>query len=478
MNIKTTLVLLLAVAVVAILMLLNQGKTGDAEKASDGSSGEALITVESKDVGKVAITSADGRELVVQKINDRWRLTKPVDAEAEMWEVDSLVNAIVGIKSQSKADIAGENARATGLDQPRFVIDLWAGEKHWKLAVGEKAAVADALYVRLNDNAKADIVSAELYDKLDRPASALRKMKLIDSGSMDIKQFALIRPDGTIKLQKSGDKWRIVEPVQIAAENSVVDDMLMAVTGLQASEFVSEKSSDAPLYQLDNPRLTVQYTTTPPATQPSATQPTWTSVKFGRYDDVLKKNIFVTVGDVPSIAKVPATVLESLGKKVIDLRDRQIVAIDSNRVSQIMIKTESPAGTKPLTIGRRKEKLTAGPELPATTQATTQPAAPTSKWAVESDPKLSPNDENITTLLGDLNNLRAEKYVEKLPTTQPAERMVLMVTTQGPGGSPVDQYEITLVDPGSGQPVIGSYNGLLFEVSRNLLDHAKAELAK
>jgi hypothetical protein len=257
------------------------------------------------------------------------------------------------------------------------------------------------------------------------------------------------------------------------------------------------------MYQLDQPRITA--TVGPaPSTQPTtastapSTQHAPIVIKFGRYDDVLKKNVMVSTSQSPVIAKVSATILDTINKKPLDLRDRKVLDLDPAQVSSITITsdlaattrpTSRPASKKDVSLRRRKQSLVLGPAAPttgpatqATTQATTGPATtqattmaatapatqPVTKW--ETADHKPADDSKIDQLLTQFHPLRARKYIEKSATTQPTATYTVKATTEGPGGTPVNHYQITFTDPGDSGQVIGSYNGLTFEVDRFLLD--------
>jgi hypothetical protein len=301
------------------------------------------------------------------------------------------------------------------------------------------------------------------------------------------------------------------------------------LTGLTAGEYVSDDPTQAKLYQLDPPRMSAVLSSTPPATQP-ATQPATTQaaptsqpapivVKFGRYDDVLKSNVFAMTSQSPAIAKVSASSLDAINKKPLDLRDRKVMDIDPSQVASVRIIADVAATTKPTSkpaskadvhITRRKEppvlvlaptsKPTSGPATTqqATTQAASQPVTkptattaaaaaatqPTSKWEVfgagsgaTTQPSAA-DDSKVDTLLTSLHPLRVRKYLEKAPTTQPSATYVVTIVSQAAGGASPITHELTLVDPGNGGDVSGTYNGLAFEVDRFFLDHLSGDFKK
>jgi hypothetical protein len=292
---------------------------------------------------------------------------------------------------------------------------------------------------------------------------------------------------------------------------------------MNANEFVDAKDVPPFLLPASDPKLTVAFSTTQPTTQPTSqpvTKPAGTTITFGGYENVMKKNVYVTVSEPQTLAKVAASSMESFEKKPLDLRDKNIVKITPASVESISIETSKPATTQPttkpaeqktLTIVRNTEAAakdwhapfitseqknaiaqaasqpTSAPATQAATQASTQtspqpttvastepstkPAAPPPpKWKITSDPKGAADEPAVEALLSQLQSLRVEKYLEKSPTTKPADEYTLTVTT-----SEGNSYTIHITDPGGSQNPIGEYNGATFELSRLFLEKVTAK---
>lgn len=498
MNFKTTLLLIVLLAAAgAFLFFTHDPASKSDDITADSADGAKLLDVDAKDVSKLVVTPADGAAFTLEKKGSDWQLTDPVKAPAETWEVDSLVRAITDAKSHGQIDAGGANASSTGLAPPRYQVQLVTASRTVKLAVGAKSPVGGNLYVKLDNKDKADIITGELSEKLDKGADAYRKMNLVSASSSEMKQITITRPGARIALQKSGASWQITEPTRMPADDTAVSDLTFSITGLRADSYVDPNSVPADAFA--RPQLTVAYTDAapivPPATAPS-TAPVWTTIQFGGYEDVLRKNVYVNIDG--TVAKVAAMSLDNFKKKQpLELRDKKIVDLDAEQVNKLTLATDLPAATQPttrpavnktVTIERRKADPVLGPALPATqlattgptTLATTQstPAPALSKWVITSDPTGDADDSKVSTLLSALHPLKAEKFMESAPTTQPAGRYVLSVTTVAPGGSPVTDHQITLLDPGQDQPLIGSYNGLSFETARSLLSNLEGEWIK
>ena len=463
MNFKTTLILivLLAAAGLALFFTRDKGAATTPPIADDANptsvdAGAKLTDVDSKDVTRITVTG--DAAFTAEKVGTDWRITAPFTAPADTFEVDALVRDITDAKSHGQVDPSA----ATGLSSPKYHVTLSTPAKTLTLAVGANSAVGDSLYVQLDGQSKADIIPSSLSDKLAKGAVALRKANLVTASADDVKQMTITRADGSkLSIAKIGAAWQIVAPVQAPADESAASDLVFALTGLRADSFMDAAS--LPKDAMGRPQLTVSYTNAvyvaPPATQP-ASLPVWKTVKFGSYDDVLKKNVFVAVDGLTSIAKVTASSLDSFKKTELDLRDKKVVDLDPASITKLTLTTGGSAAT---VLERRHDAAVIGPVMSSTTQATSKPStAPASKWTANGS---SADDTKVTTLLDALHPLRADKYLASItPSTQPSTRYVLNFTTKN---SPVAQT-ITLTDPGHDQPLVGTYNGLTFETARTL----------
>src|SRR5437660_1639638 len=160
---------------------------------------------------------------------------------------------------------------------------------------------------------------------------------------------------------------------------------------MAAAEFVDESEVPTPLLPKSNSKLTIWFSGDAPSTQPATaptTRPGGTTLTFGGYDTVLKKNVYVAVSNPQVLIKVPASTMDSFNKKPLDLRDRRVLDIEPGQVSKLTVLTDSLSTTQPTTkpaskselvLERKKQSLALGPEMPLVPLPTTKPTTrPTS----------------------------------------------------------------------------------------------------
>jgi hypothetical protein len=505
MNIKTTIVLLVLLLGVGAYVFITRDKgteTDDTAKHDE----HTLLDVKDGNITRFSITGPDGKVIAAEKSRlpdgmDAWKLTEPVKATAETYKVSSLLTTLTGLKSTEQIPSKGTAAMNAGLDKPRYTIDLTANGAETTLLVGGDQAIGGGVYVQVKGHDQIDVVSASVLDPLQKSADSLRSDRLFDTAPASVQQLTITRRDGSkLVMEKGTTGWLILKPQAMPGDASAIEDLASTVINMQPVSFVDDPS-DA--LGLAKPEVTVTFSTAPPSTQPTSatTLPTTMAnavkVIFGSYDDFNKKNVFAQVPD-GTIVKVAASVLESLNKTPLDLRDKTVLNIDPALVNKVVITSNQPATTQPIAAAvdhtltlQRRPKDALGPPVPiaSTTRPTTGPAstmpitpgtmpvlpeAPKTDWQVAGPKPMDADDAKIATLLGQFHPLKGEKFLEKQPAGRVVKTYTVSVSFTGQAGPAV----LTLIDTGNDGNLIGTYNGLTFEVLRSVASDFGSDFLK
>jgi hypothetical protein len=495
MNFKTTIVLLVVLVAVGVYLAVGHVSTNSQDTTTTTTPGK-LIDLDSSNVKQVSITQPDGKRIVLDKADSKWRLTEPVNAPADSSAADELVRQITGLTAHGK--LPAEQKGSVGLDHPNYQVQITAIDgKVTRLAVGDKSQISDALYVTVNDDSTPQVVPSAFNEQVAKTVDAYRSKKLVDASTDQVKQLAITQNGQTIRLEKQGANWQITEPKSMPADSGELSTLLFALTDLNAVEFVTG-SPKPETYGLAKPEMTVWYSMSAPSTQPSsqpASQPSGTTIAFGRFDSVLQKNVYASVNGGP-IVTVPVSGQISLTKTALDLRDRKVLDIDPAQVESFTLAVNRPAATQPTTrpaeqheytLARRQEKTILGPTLPtepttgpSTQGASSQPASqptiaaatqPASKWIIQSGGTGDANDAQIEALLSSLHPLQATKFLDKAPaTTQPADEYTLTVHAGPANGHGPADYTLHISATTATGPASATLNDLTFETERGILD--------
>jgi len=368
----------------------------------------------------------------------------------------------------------------TGLDKPQFTVTLTTAGKDVKLVIGDRMAVGNTAYARVEGKGAIEVIPADVLDKLDRPAKTYREAKVVHLAALDVRQLSIQKNQQALKLEKDGADWKIVEPIKAPADASAVSDLVNTLAALKAKSFADDPAEASELIGT-TPQMVVTLSTVPPATQPT-TQPATAAaantatLTFGHYDDVLKENVWVKVsGEPPEVVKLASSSMESLSKKPIDLRDKRVVDVKSRRSAGCRSRPSRrprqrrrplqplPPRSQPapkLSSERRKSAVEGGgvPFVPnsAATQPSTKPSAKLtlddkmprkSGWVLASAANAEADDHRRQRLAHRPAPASRRQVSGNQPATQPAKSYTVSVHTEAAGGAGAADFKLRLRRP-------------------------------
>jgi len=522
MNFKTTIVLIVLLAIVGGVVIFNrmsEKPVAVTKTDQTDTTGRKLFDIASDQVSRIVITPRHGKETALEKSGGKWTMTEPVAARADESAVLNLITDLTTLHSQGRP--ASDVSADAGLDHPRYVIEITSSDdKKQTVKIGAKNNLGDFFYAQsklYGDDI--DNVDVAIDTQLAKAATELRDKRLLDLEAPSLKQAQITADKSTLAMVKFDSKWKIVSPTAIPGDAEEIASYLSDISRLRAVEFVDPDSDEYPRARFDRPTATVWLdakSADPATTKPTSATTTpavalnttgGTTLIVGMADTLAKENYYVKLPD-GTIAKVAASVVDSLKKTPLDLRDRTVTNIPSLDVKQIAITKETyvkpptppatvpttQASTRPTskpvelppTLASSKTTLLVrrplpvlGPELPAsrpTTQSSTQPATQPVKpeevkstWQLAGDPA-NLDDTKVEQLLSQFNPLKASKYLPAATMQDALTRYNVEITLGG------GQVVLKLLDNSAGTPQ-AICQGLTFEIL-SLADKLNADFHK
>ncbi|HZY88454.1 MAG TPA: DUF4340 domain-containing protein, partial [Gemmataceae bacterium] len=249
----------------------------------------ALDTLRDPQVAR--FSPADARKLelthgpdtiVLAKENDRWKLVKPLEADADSAKVNEILDKLSALQARDKDVIDKTDPKKYGLDKPSTRIqvtveeavkgegDADAKDKKKKtrtlsVEVGKHDADTKKLYVRADGLPRVNAVEDSLAPLLSRPALAYRGKRVFDFGAADLAKVEIERNGQKLALAQERGGWRLAAPFPADADTVKAEQVVNNLGALEALEYVNDKPKDADLqaqYGLGKPALKVTLTFT------------------------------------------------------------------------------------------------------------------------------------------------------------------------------------------------------------------------
>lgn len=172
------------------------------------------------------------------------------------------------------------------------------------------------------------------WSNLHKPAAETSKISadtppaILKLDQSSITKIELKKKDGDpIVLTKSGSgEWQITAPKQFRADQGAVTTIASTVSSLNSERVIEDKASDLQNFGLDQPALEVDLTAK------DKTQ----KLLLGT-DTPAGGAVYAMLAGDPRLFTVASSTKTSLDKNVNDLRDKRLLPVDADKISQVEI---------------------------------------------------------------------------------------------------------------------------------------------
>jgi hypothetical protein len=321
---RSTLILL-GVAVVLLGVVLYFDSTGEKKKAAEERT-NTLISLTAADIRKVSLVR-DGETLAFERDEGGpWRLTSPLRAAADEYEVGSLVDSLASLRIERVVEKEAKDLAAYEI--PKMEISLWVKDKDdpVKLLVGMENPLDKSLFAKREDDPRVVLLASSLKSSLEKKVFDFRDKSVFKFTAADVQSVKVRAKDVSWRAGREETGWFLVEPVAALAAKSKVDSLLDSLSGIRAKAFVAEeKGADAlKEFGLDKPDYEVTLSL------PASNQ----EIVFA----LAKRNEaqYATTSLSTKIITFEGTLLEDLGRKADEMREKKVsdfYAWDAKRVS-------------------------------------------------------------------------------------------------------------------------------------------------
>jgi hypothetical protein len=245
------LVVMLALGAYLYFVESKRPAGGDAEKK------DRAFTVEAEKIEEVTIKAESGERTTLRKNGSDWAIAEPVAAKPDAAAVSGITSNLASLEVQRVIEENPADLAEYGLAQPRVEIHFKAGGESHKLAVGRKTPPGTDLYARLDDQKRVVLVSSFLDTTFNRTTFDLRDKAVLAVNRDEIGSLTVATGPTTMRFEKSGGDWRVVQPLNARADFSAVEGLVSRFTTLQMKSIVAPQADDLRQYGLDKPVATV-----------------------------------------------------------------------------------------------------------------------------------------------------------------------------------------------------------------------------
>jgi len=245
--------------VVLLLVLASLAGLFFAERMHDPSGAPvrmALVHVDPGAVTRIVIEGPEGRT-VLEKVQDLWRLTEPVDYPAEPELVRTTLTLLTGLTSEGVISTNPDKAALFDVDDAHALkvalYEAAGADPKVRLVVGKLAPGFTHTYVKMGGGPAVHQVPGALRFQLEREATAWRDKTVLAFDPAAIEGLTLAGASTvTVRRGEDGWAWDPAAAGEGTPSTEAVERLIKDLSVLRAQEF-----EDAPPEAPATPLLTV-----------------------------------------------------------------------------------------------------------------------------------------------------------------------------------------------------------------------------
>jgi hypothetical protein len=255
MNPRNTVILALVVAALGAFLyfyeIRGQEKRAEAEEAAK----RLFQGISAEGIDAVVLTASEGERVRLERSDEGWRITEPVQFPADAIRADGLASSLASLSSEAVFE-EPEPLDEYGIgDDP--TLRFWVGDAEHALHVGDKTPVGGNTYVKTGAGAQVYAVKSYHASALSRSLDELRDSKVLDFDRAAVDRIEARWPGGGVVLGQGEEGWKLLEPLEGPADADTVDALLSDLNFLRADGFIDEVPPDAEV-GLDAPAFEVE----------------------------------------------------------------------------------------------------------------------------------------------------------------------------------------------------------------------------
>ena len=348
---------------------------------------------------------ARGATTELERTPEGWRLTAPVEAKADPFAVEALVQQLTTAKFKSTVSASPSDAelKKYGLTSPRFTVtarayvpDASGGgaedasrQRTVTLAGGEENPFDGSVYVRREGDATVYAAEGAVRWALDKGPFELRAKEFLgplEAASLQSIEVTAKTHAYQLTRDADGKTWRLVKPVPTRANASRVTDLLTSFAGQQALSFPEDSPAQRKALGLESPVVDARFV--PASGEPIRVRLSQVAREGGTAVYALREQ-----GARATLAEVDERALTTLDVGVPELKDRRVLAFPRDAV-------------------RRLEFHPGGKAAPVVVTRVSPASGGTDAWQVEGPDGGRARHFRVVKLLGTLEALKAAAFGE------------------------------------------------------------------
>jgi hypothetical protein len=282
---------------------------------------KSVLAFDQKDVTGLEIVTRDDT-LALEQADGRWKLTRPRALPADAETVRDFLEKVRAARVKEFVADLPRSLEPFGLDRP-VRISLQTGrdkERATKTVLfGRVDPAKKGVYAMRPGEAAVLLIPDETWTAVPKNVAVLRDKTIVDVERDKVTRIDIESPKGPVSLARENDRWQIVAPSALAADQVEAGAVIFKMKELRAQAFLTEDAAGIARY-LTKPTVRVS------VTEQGAPAPKTLLLAPSPERRGGASTAYAAVAGQGPVVLVDGKALDELARSVDELRDRTLLA--------------------------------------------------------------------------------------------------------------------------------------------------------
>lgn len=295
---------------------------------------QALLPFPESGITGLSVTTPQGTVEMKRNETGPWRITAPLQTEADVREVQAMVRALVTGKILRTIEEKPGALAPFGLEQPVTTITVTAGTQQETLAIGDNGPLSSTLYVLRQSTHSVVLTDLTTKSFVNKTLLTFRRKDLLHFVQAELERVRLTYPTTEIVLYNlSKDKpkpdWKIRYPIEAEADQIEVRSLLFKLEDLKALGMIDPgPEREAIAKTLTTPQVKIALHTAEGDQTVKLYQP-----------DPDSGEAFAETSLSAPLYRINPMVIKDLSRDLFTLQDKRLLGVNSADITMLSVKT-------------------------------------------------------------------------------------------------------------------------------------------
>lgn len=312
----------------------------DVQKNTDAYRDRNVTKLDSNSVVRLSLLHDNKSVVCMRSGIDEWEILEPIHTIGDLSAIENLLKTLNAINAKRFVDDTPQNLAGYGLETPTLRLEATSqdGAAPLKLIIGTKEESNGNSYAKCSRIPSVFTLQESDVVQLKKTLTDLRSKNVFPVQQDTIERIALNHSTSRIELERvttpsrqgSQDFWQIIKPIQARADTWKVNELLLALSSVEADKFIDYTPSLEP-YGLENPQFEVR------VWLKKTKEPKLLQIGT-KYSD---GTIFVRNAHFPGTAIIKDNLLSKLTIDPNDIRDWRLLSINTDTLDHITLRWDN-----------------------------------------------------------------------------------------------------------------------------------------